>query len=165
MVARLHHNRAVTMRSLELKIPPPAVGLVTALLMWLASQAVPSFTWPSAVRIAAAIVLVAIGACITIAGVVSFMRARTTINPVKPSSASSLVITGIYRFTRNPMYLGSLFILLGWAVFLANVLAFLLLPGFVLYINRFQITPEETALSGIFGSEFATYKANVRRWL
>ena len=93
------------------------------------------------------------------------MRARTTINPVKPSSASSLVITGIYRLTRNPMYLGSLFILLGWAVFLANVLAFLLLPGFVLYINRFQIIPEETALSGIFGSEFATYKANVRRWL
>lgn len=153
------------MNSLELKIPPPAVALLTGLLMWLASREVPSFAWPTAVRIAATVVLVSAGVCITIAGVRNFVRARTTINPLKPDTASSLVTTGIYRFTRNPMYLGLLLILLGWAAFLANALAFVVAAGFVLYLNRLQITPEERVLSSLFGAEFAAYKTRVRRWL
>jgi protein-S-isoprenylcysteine O-methyltransferase Ste14 len=63
------------------------------------------------------------------------------------------------------MYLGSLLIMLGWAIHLSNVLAFLLLPAFILYMNRFQITPEERALAALFGQEFAAYKSRTRRWL
>ncbi len=153
------------MSSLELKIPPPLVGLSVGLLMWLASRAAPGFAWSTAGRTAAALLLVALGAGIVAAGVVSFVRAHTTANPLKPDAASSLVTTGIFRFTRNPMYLGLSVILLGWAVFLSNAVRLQLVPVFALYMNRFQIGPEEKALAGIFGAAFAAYQAKVRRWL
>jgi protein-S-isoprenylcysteine O-methyltransferase Ste14 len=96
---------------------------------------------------------------------VAFRRARTTISPVKASAASSLVTTGVYRFTRNPMYLGLLLTLLAWAAFLFNPVALLFVPIFVLYINRFQIKPEERTLSALFGGEYGAYQERVRRWL
>jgi len=99
------------------------------------------------------------------AGMVSFWRAKTTMNPTKADAVSSLVTGGVFRFTRNPMYLSLLLYLLAWAVYLSSWLALLLLPAFVLYINRFQIRPEERALSSLFGSEYAAYKGRVRRWL
>ena len=86
-------------------------------------------------------------------------------NPIKPDTASSLVSSGVYRFTRNPMYLGLSVTLLGWAMFLSNPLALLAVPLFVLYINRFQINPEERVLSSLFGAGYAAYKEKVRRWL
>ena len=76
-----------------------------------------------------------------------------------------MVTWGVYALSRNPMYLGGLIMLLGWAVFLSNALAFLLLPGYVLYINRFQIAPEERALTALFGQQYAAYQVRVRRWL
>jgi len=84
---------------------------------------------------------------------------------MKPEKASSLVTTGIYRFTRNPMYLGLLFVLFAWAVFLASVWALLGPVAFVFYIDRFQIAPEEAILAGMFGAAYTEYKARVRRWL
>ena len=155
----------LTMHALELKVPPVAVVLAAALAMWLASRAVPSVVLPAIARATIAPALVAVGAFISLAGVASFLRAKTTVNPTKPSSASTLVTTGVYRFTRNPMYLGLLLVLLGWATFLSNGLAFIGVPLFVLYMNRFQIVPEERALSALFGAEFDTYAARVRRWL
>ena len=92
-------------------------------------------------------------------------RAGTTVNPIKPETAGSLVVSGIYRRTRNPMYLGFLLGLAGWAVFLSNALAFIFLPVFVLYLNRFQIRREERALASVFGKDFAAYQSKVRRWL
>jgi protein-S-isoprenylcysteine O-methyltransferase Ste14 len=97
--------------------------------------------------------------------VVAFRRAGTTVNPMKPESSSSLVVSGIYAFTRNPMYLGFLFALLAWAIYLSHPAAFLVLPLFVWYMNRFQIEPEERALASLFGEAFTTYAARVRRWL
>jgi len=152
------------MYRLELKVPPPVVALCLAFLMWFA----PSLGQPEVplqVRVGMALVLVLIGLSISIAGMVAFRRARTTINPVKASAASSLVTTGVYRFTRNPMYLGLLLTLLAWAVFLFNPVALLFVPIFVLYINRFQIKPEEQVLSSLFGAEYMAYKGQVRRWL
>lgn len=105
------------------------------------------------------------GVCVALLGVASFRRARTTVNPLKPEKASALVMSGIYRYTRNPMYLGLLLALLGWAFFLSNALAFLSLPAFILYMNRFQIAPEERVLAARFGQEFAAYLSKVRRWL
>jgi protein-S-isoprenylcysteine O-methyltransferase Ste14 len=153
------------MRVLELKVPPPAVAFVTAVLMWLASRAAPAFAFvfPAGNFLAAG--LGTLGLIIAISGVVTFRRARTTLNPTKPESSSSLVSWGIYRVTRNPMYLGLLLELTGWAIFLSNSLAFLFLPAFIVYINRFQIVPEEQALTSLFAREFVAYRSHVRRWL
>ena len=150
---------------LELKVPPVAVVVLTGVLMWLGAWAAPTlgFVFPGRLGVAAGAALA--GVVVTILGVASFKRAKTTVNPMKPGSASSLVVSGVYRWTRNPMYLGFLLILLGWAVFLSNALAFFLLPGFAFYMNRFQIRPEERALATRFGSEFASYRGRVRRWI
>ena len=153
------------MQALELKVPPVAVVLCIAALMWLASWAMPSFGFTIPAREIISLSVAVAGVVISGSGVVSFRRARTTVNPLKPESASSLVKSGIYLLSRNPMYLGLLVILLGWAVFLANALAFVLLPAFIWYMNRFQIEPEERALASLFGKEFVSYKSCVRRWL
>jgi protein-S-isoprenylcysteine O-methyltransferase Ste14 len=153
------------MVQLELKVPPLAVVIVCAVAMWLVSVAAPAFRIALPFRHALAFALIAAGAAITLFGIVAFARARTTVNPLKPDAASALVDSGIYRLTRNPMYLGFLIALVGLAVFLANALAVLLLPGFVLYMNRYQIVPEEKALAGRFGAAFSAYEAKVRRWL
>ena len=109
--------------------------------------------------------IVLAGALTSLLGVVSFRRAGTTVNPMTPESSSSLVVSGIYKLTRNPMYLGFLLALLGWTIFLSNVPALLCLPAFILYMNRFQIAPEERALAALFGQVFTAYKENTRRWL
>ena len=133
--------------------------------MWFASSLVTPVSVPFGVRVGAALALVVIGLSISISGMVSFRRAKTTINPSKPSAASSLVTSGVYRYTRNPMYLGLSVTLMAWAVFLSNLLALVAVPLFVLYISRFQISPEERVLSSLFGAEYAAYKEKVRRWL
>jgi len=153
------------MQFLELKVPPPVVGLFTAVIMWLTAKKVPTLSLVLPQRNGLVLGLLGAGVCVSILGVASFRRARTTVNPLKPEEASCLVRSGIYRYTRNPMYLGLLLILLGWAVFLANIVAFIFLPAFVVYLNRFQIRPEEKALALVFGQDFATYRSKVRRWL
>lgn len=152
-------------QALELRIPPPVVALVVAVSMWLAPRHATSLDLLIPWRPALAIVLATVGIALALAGVLAFRKAKTTVNPTKPQATSTIVSTGIYRFTRNPMYLGMLVVLAGWAVFLANAMSFLLLPLFVLYMNRFQIGPEERVLSGRFGSEYAAYIQSVRRWL
>lgn len=153
------------MRALELKLPPPALALLIAVAMWGISLATSRFEISAALRIAAVALFVIVGFGFAISGVLAIRRAKTTINPIKPEAATSLVTSGVYRFTRNPMYLGLCFVLLAWAVFLSSAWAFLGPGAFVLYINRFQIAPEENALSKLFGPAFAKYQSNVRRWL
>ncbi len=153
------------MRSLELKIPPLAIVLIVAALMWLASTFAPALHLAIPFRSVFALALVGLGLASAGAGIVAFRRARTTVNPTRPESSSSVVASGIYRFSRNPMYLGMLSVLTGWAVFLSHSLPFLLLPLFVLYMTRFQIVPEERALSAHFGDEYSNYMQSVRRWL
>jgi protein-S-isoprenylcysteine O-methyltransferase Ste14 len=154
------------MNWLEHRIPPPLVAALCGLLMWLAAR-----QWPAAVelslgwRLGLALPLALLGLVVCLAGVLSFHRARTTVNPLKPQSASALVDSGVYRYTRNPMYLGFALVLLAWALFLAWPAAVLGVVAFVLYLNRFQIGPEERALDRLFGEDFARYCAQVRRWL
>jgi protein-S-isoprenylcysteine O-methyltransferase Ste14 len=136
-----------------------------AALMWLATWAVPTFGFELPARTLFSVSVVVAGAVIGVLGIASFIRAKTTINPMKPDLSSSLVVSGIYRFTRNPMYLAFLLGLLGWAIFLSNALAFFLLPAFIVYMNRFQIEPEEKALARLFGEQFVAYRSRVRRWL
>ena len=153
------------MRVLDLKVPPPVVALLTAVLMWLASHFSPTLAFIFPAGNLLAVGLAAVGLTVAISGVVTFRLARTTINPTKPGTTSSLVSWGIYKITRNPMYLGLLLELTAWAIFLSNWLALVLLPVFVFYMNRFQIVPEEQALTTLFAREFVAYQSRVRRWL
>ena len=153
------------MNRLELKVPPPVIGLVVAALMWLAARHAQALAFDFPGREAVALLFALAGAFADLAGLVSFRRARTTVNPLRPGSTSTLVTSGIYRFTRNPMYLGMLLLLVAWSAWLGNALALLLAALFVLYIGRFQIAPEERMLSRLFGPDFDAYRGQVRRWL
>jgi protein-S-isoprenylcysteine O-methyltransferase Ste14 len=153
------------MSSLESKVPPPAVVLLTALLMWVAAHAVPQLGFDVPGLKWFGVALGVAGFVTGATGVVSFRRAKTTVNPMRLRSSSSLVASGVYAITRNPMYLGGLIMLVGWALFLLNALPFTLLPAYVLYIDRFQIVPEERALTSLFGDKYIAYQRRVRRWL
>jgi len=150
---------------LALKVPPLALALALAALMALLAGRWPELAVAIPARSAIAALLLLGGAGIALAAIAAFRRARTTVNPLAPERASALVAAGIYRVSRNPMYLGVALILLGWALWLANLLALALVPAFVVYIDRFQIAPEEEALAQRFGADFAAYRAATRRWL
>jgi protein-S-isoprenylcysteine O-methyltransferase Ste14 len=153
------------MPTLELKIPPPAVALLVAGAMWAVSRYGVLDGVPPAWRIGAAIGVAAIGGAFDVAGIIAFRRAKTTVNPMKPEKSAALVSSGVYRISRNPMYVGMVFILLAWAVYLASPWALLGPLAFAAYITRFQIKPEERVLAARFGAEFSSYQARVRRWL
>lgn len=153
------------MQALELRIPPPVVALTAALAMWLSGRWLPEFSSPSTTLTVAGAALALAGLCITVAGIRSFGRHKTTINPLKPHESSLIVTEGIYGWTRNPMYLGLALLLTGWACYLANAVALLVLPAFMAYVTRFQIIPEERALRQKFGAAFEQYLARVRRWI
>lgn len=153
------------MNSLELAVPPPIIMLVTALIMWLISVLLPGFFLPSLSSVSAAVIISLIGLGISMAGIMAFKQAQTTPNPRNPGAASTLVTSGVYSFTRNPMYLGILLMLIAWAVFLGNALSLLFAFVFALYIHRYQIRPEERFLQEKFGPDFTSYKARVRAWI
>ena len=134
-----------------------------ALLMWLIAVPALDFALPGREVLAA--VFFSIALFVGLSAVLGFHRAKTTVNPLKPDAASALVVRGIYRWTRNPMYLAMLLVLVAWACIVANWAALAILPLFVLYLNRFQIVPEERALRARFGAEFENYRRKVRRWL
>lgn len=152
------------MSSLKLKVPPPIVLIISALLMWLLSEYFPTVS-ESSLRLVIAPILACSGFIIAVSGILSFRRVATTIHPTTPSKTSSLVTVGVYKFTRNPMYIGLLLILIGWAVFLFSLYSAFILIAFVLYLTEFQIKPEEEALLIIFGEEYEAYKKSVRRWI
>lgn len=155
-------------RSLETRIPPPIVAAsMGAAMWWLASLSplLPMLHVPAGIRVAVALAIAAVGGLVAMGAGIRFHRAKTTIDPLKPQAASSLVTAGIYRYTRNPMYLGLLFLLVAWAVLLSSPFALLGPVAFVTYISRFQIVPEERVLAALFGTEYAAYQSEVRRWL
>ncbi len=150
---------------LETRVPPPVLALTIGLLMWLAVRFWPLPEMPIPYRGPLALALALAGFAFTMAGIVPFRRARTTVNPLRPASASTLVTSGVYRVTRNPMYVGLLMVLLAWVVYLAVPWLLLGPLFFVLYMARFQIVPEERALAKLFGEAYLAYQRRVRRWL
>lgn len=153
------------MRLLELKIPPPLVAVISAGAMFFLARSLPLVTLPPAWNSGVALVLLVCGALIDLGGLMAFRRSQTTVNPMTPQRTTALVSTGVYRWTRNPMYLGMVFILGAWAVYLSSAWALVGVPVFMAYITRFQIQPEERALAARFGQGYADYCAHVRRWL
>lgn len=153
------------MRWLELRVPPVPLTGVFAVAMFGVSTVTPGATYLIPGRLGLAMGLAFLGGAVALAGVVAFRSNKTTVNPLRPGAASVVVVSGVYRFTRNPMYLGFLLALAAWAVYLSNGPAALFLPAFVAYMNQFQIKPEERTLRAKFGPAYAEYVAAVRRWV
>ena len=153
------------MKWLELKIFPPVQFLLFAGAMWWVAGQCPFADFALPFRKLLAIFLFLLGGALGGTGVLAFLRRRTTIHPHRPGHASALVTTGLYRFSRNPMYLGLLLMLTGWALLLANGIAVVFLPAFVAVMNRLQIIPEERILRDKFCGEYDIYARTVRRWL
>ncbi|HEX5042142.1 MAG TPA: isoprenylcysteine carboxylmethyltransferase family protein [Candidatus Polarisedimenticolaceae bacterium] len=153
------------MSKLESKVPPMVVVAAFAATMWLSTGVLPGLVWNFPGRGPLAVSLALAGLAFATAGVVAFRRAGTTVNPTTPGAASAMVVSGVYRISRNPMYLGFLLLLAAWAVRLGHPIAFALLPAFALYMNRFQIRPEERALAEKFGDDALGYFRSVPRWL
>jgi protein-S-isoprenylcysteine O-methyltransferase Ste14 len=149
----------------ELRVPPPAVALLAAAFMWLVARALPVLDFHIPARGQLAIAIAVIGLAIAAFAFFQFRRAGTTVNPMRPAESAVLVTTGIYRFSRNPMYVGDVVLLAAWAVWLANLAALIGLLLFVAYISRFQITLEERALEARFGAAYVEYRRSVRRWI
>ncbi len=150
---------------LELKVPPVLIVIIVSVLMWIVSTFTASSNMLSSLSGWLSPSCFAIGLFYVLAGVGSFMKAHTTVNPMMPESATSLVTRGIYQYTRNPMYVGFALGLIGWGIYLSNVYALLMVVVFVAYMNRYQIEPEERSLLALFGSEYEVYLSSVRRWL
>lgn len=149
---------------LQNKIPPPLVTIGFASLMWVMAQ-YQSLPVAGYWHLVFAGLYFIAGLVIAILAIKQFKQVQTTVNPIKPEAASSLVTTGIYQYSRNPMYLGLLCLLLAWAMFLASPLCLLGVLGFVWFITRFQILPEEEAMGMLFGEAFIKYRRKVRRWI
>ncbi|MDO9599144.1 MAG: isoprenylcysteine carboxylmethyltransferase family protein [Azoarcus sp.] len=151
------------MQALQLKIPPPVVATLIATAMWIAAHGfsgAPSTSF--GLTFGGPVAL--FGGAISAAGSFAFWRARTTINPLHPEKSSHLVTSGVFRYSRNPMYLGLVITLSGWAIHLPSQLPFLGPAAFALYIHHFQILPEERILLALFGAEYERYRTRVRRW-
>ncbi|WGV14256.1 isoprenylcysteine carboxylmethyltransferase family protein [Psychrobacter maritimus] len=153
------------MNALALKVPPVAQVIITAAAMYGVSKMVPALTFSFNGSTALAVGLGVIGMSLGVMGVTQFRKAQTTPNPQALEKVSSLVTSGIYGYSRNPMYLGLVLILLGWAFYLSHFLSFVLLPVFILYMTRFQIQPEEEMMARKFGKTYQAYLNKVRRWI
>lgn len=153
------------MNAIELKIPPAAQFLVVAAGMWLIAKYVPVLSADIPGRKVLVAVFFCLGGIVAMPAITAFRAAGTTVDPRDPEKASRLVVSGIYRYSRNPMYLGLLCLLIAWAFYLSNLLGFACLPLFVISMNRLQITPEEKAMEAQFGDEYRAYRDSVRRWI
>jgi len=153
------------MRTLEARIPPPVIALGFAVLIWWIARYLPRIEIGPEFKVFMVSALLFIGAFFDLSGLVTFFRARTTVNPISPHKATALVKTGIYKITRNPMYVGLVFFLSAWCIYLESPVALIMVAGFVVYVHVFQILPEERALVRLFGEEYRDYQSRVRRWL
>lgn len=150
--------------NLRNRVPPPIWLLLCGSLMWGLDRAVPLTQLLDAPANRAGWILVVAGAVIIATAMLQFQRAHTTVNPLQPARASALVQSGIFRYSRNPMYLGLAIVLCGWATVLGSPGPWLVVPVFVVLLTRLQIKPEEEVLTRLFGSAYTEYCARVGRW-
>ncbi len=151
--------------TLENRVPPPLAVVLIGVAMAVIACFTPVVEVGNFVRFASGGVLIALGAWVAVQGARTFRRNQTTIDPVELGKASALVTSGVFRWSRNPMYVGFTAALVGWAVCLAAPWAIFGPVAFVLFTNRFQIIPEERVMRAKFGQVYDDYRAQVRRWL
>ena len=147
------------------RIPPPILTVLVALLMWALDRWMPLAQWidPPLNRLGG--LVAAFGAAIAVAAFARFRKVGTTVSPLEPSKASYLVTDGVFRVSRNPMYLGLLLLLIGWAIWLGSASPWLVPPLFVIVLTVVQIIPEERALLQRFGEQYVSYQRSVARWI
>lgn len=150
---------------LETRIPPPLVMVLCAAAGYAVSRLLPGVGFRLPVPAVLAALMMIAGIVLNLLPKLAFRRAGTTVNPLRPSASSVLVTSGIYRRTRNPMYLGQALVLFAAMLYLQNLAALLAVPQFVVYITRLQILPEERALLARFPDAYAQYHHRVPRWL
>ena len=151
------------MIDIKTKFPPPLVALTFGFLINYTKNIFPKIEVKNEFIFGSFMIIS--GLIIILSAIILFKKYQTTITPLNPSNATKLITDGIYKFSRNPMYLGLLFVLLGISIILNPTGGFFLIPLFILYLNLFQIIPEENAMVDLFKDEFLEYKKNVRRWI
>lgn len=145
------------------KIPPPIVTLAFGLMIYFSRNIFPDIN--NIIFYVLSLFFIILGPFVLISAVRSFKAEQTTINPININNASSLVISGVFKYSRNPMYLGMVFILLALSFRFNLVGGILFTSIFIMYITKFQIIPEEAAMKSIFGEDFNKYKNKTRRWI
>ena len=145
------------------RIPPPLIAMLCVLIIFLSKSIFPSFVFSYKLQLG--IFVSAIGFLLLIISIKSFIDNKTTINPLNLKKSTYLVTSGVFRFSRNPMYLGMLLFLLGTAIILNIIGGLIISILFIFYMNFFQIIPEEKALQNLFGKNYRNYRKTVRRWI
>ena len=153
------------MKSLELRVPPVLQVTILGIVMYGVANIFSTFQFLVRGSTWLGVSLGIMGMIVASFGVAEFRKAQTTVDPRAPEDSASLVVCGVYQYSRNPMYLGFFFLLLGWALYLSHVFVFALLPFFIGYMNRFQIQPEEKFMLQKFGDGYRLYLTQVRRWV
>ena len=148
---------------IKTKFPPPLVALTFGFLINYTKNIFPKIEVKNEFIFGSFMIIS--GLIIILSAIILFKKYQTTITPLNPSNATKLITDGIYKFSRNPMYLGLLLVLLGVSIILNPIGGLFLIPLFILYLNFFQIIPEENAMVDLFKDEFLDYKKNVRRWI
>lgn len=153
------------MKALELKVPPVAQFVAMALGMWMIAKYTPALTIDIPARRVFVVLFICLGGFFAIPAVRAFRSVDTTVDPRSPEKASRFIVNGVYQYSRNPMYLGLLCLLIAWALYLSDVLGFVGPPLFVLSMNHLQIRLEEQAMEARFGDDYRVYRKSVRRWI
>ena len=146
-----------------LKIPPPLLVLILVISNYFSSKKIDLILLPNQNLISFIILLV--GVLILINPILKFIKSKTTIDPIKFKKVNKLITSGIYKYSRNPMYLGLLMIVISTSIFYLNIFSMLTPFLFILWINKFQIKREEDFLTEKFGEEYLSYKKKTRRWI
>lgn len=146
--------------NLDTKIPPPIVTIIILSIIYLFD--LNEYNLNTDII---SILILFIGLIFILSAVIQFVNRKTTVNPTKPHKTTTLVITGTYKITRNPMYLGMLLIIISFAFYKTSIVSIILIPFFIFYINKFQIEPEELEMRKKFGKEYEDYCKKVDRWI
>ena len=148
---------------MKTKIPPPIIALVMIAIIYLSSLIIEPITFGYQTVIS--ILVVVIGLSCAIPSFRLFAKHKTTISPFTPSETTALVTEGMYRYSRNPMYLGLVLLTIAATIFFGTWLGVVFVVAFIFLLNFLQILPEEEALLDIFGEEYVEYQKKVRRWI
>ena len=143
---------------MKTKIPPPLVALIAMLLTFLSRDYLDIFYLHPHLQRTLFLLFLVIGVSVIFLATRQFKISKTTVNPLKPETASSLVTSGIFRRTRNPMYLGLTSLLISFSIYFSSVFGIIIyLPLFISYITIFQIIPEEDAMNKLFSNDYKSY--------
>ena len=148
---------------MKTKIPPPIIALICIVINYLSTYLINPIKFPN-IEIIGGLILF-LGVATAVLAILLFKKEKTTVNPMKPEETTTLVTTGVFSITRNPMYLGLFFFTSSTVLFFGSWFGILILMFFVWFITKFQIIPEEEAMEKLFGNKYDEYRQNVRRWI